>query len=222
MANKAFGYVLRGQRPAQVCDLARVHSYRDPLTVDKRSIAIENDEFYALHSVLQGRENIRVATADVNVSLSADVRTDEEQDLLLDETAELRDAIAALPGIDGVRLEPDPSDPGRQGGELIHLALELIPVALESLLVLVNSWRERRRAKAEAAKKPVAEALPGLAISVSIKTAAGEVTLHVDGSQERALPTVQDLLAQLTGQLPAAEKVQDAKAVPEIAAAPDA
>lgn len=134
-----------------------------------------------------------MVTAAVEVSLSANAFTDEDNDLLLDEAAELREALAALPGIVGnVHQRADASDPERQGGELIALGLNLIPVAMESLLVLIQSWRERRKEK-----KQVDE-LSGLAISVTIKSKANEITLHIDGSPGHALPTVAAILAQLT------------------------
>jgi hypothetical protein len=140
-----------------------------------------------------------MATADVEVSLSADARTDEESDLLVDELAELRRALVELPGVDRVSYQADTSDPQRQGAELLHLALELIPPAVETLLVLIESWRDRRKKKKEAAvgEAPAAAAL-AMTINLTIKTAVGEVTLHVDGSEEQALPTAKAIIDQLT------------------------
>jgi hypothetical protein len=124
---------------------------------------------------------------------------------VLDEITELRAALASLPGVvGGVSLRPDTSDPERQGGELLHLGLELIPVALESLLVLVQSWRERRRKSegaADGAAMPAA-----ISINLTIKGPSTEVHLEIDGSQDQALPAATSILAQLTGTVPAAEQ----------------
>jgi hypothetical protein len=141
-----------------------------------------------------------MAIADVEVSLSADARTDSERDLLVDELAELRESLAELPGVDRVSYQADTSDPQRQGGELLHLAFELIPPAVESLLMLLQSWRERRHRKKEDAEKAGSPAMPpDMTINLTIKTAAGEVTLHVGGRQEQALPAAASLIDQLTG-----------------------
>jgi hypothetical protein len=135
-----------------------------------------------------------MATADVAITLSGNDLTDEESDILLDEAGELEAGLAALPGLrSDVRRQFDPSDPTRQGAELIVLALDLIPVALESLLVVIQSWRERRKEKEAAAQAR------GVTISVTIKTDAGEVTIHVDGGQDQTLPAASALLAQLSG-----------------------
>jgi hypothetical protein len=134
-----------------------------------------------------------MATADVEVTLSANTLTDEDNDLMLDEAAELQEALAALPGIVGdVHQRADISDPEGQGGELIALGLDLIPVALESLLVFLRSWRERGKEKKQ-------DRLPGLTISVTLKTEAGKVTFHVDGSPDHVLPAAATILSQLTG-----------------------
>jgi hypothetical protein len=148
-----------------------------------------------------------MATADVEVSLSADAHTDEEHDLVIDELAELREALAELPGVDRVSYKVDTSDPKRQGGELLHLAFELIPTAVETLLILIQSWRERRQKKKEAAAGAVPATPPlAMTINLTIKTAAGEVSLHVDGSQDQALPTAKSIIDQLTGGGAVAEK----------------
>jgi hypothetical protein len=193
VADEALRDLPRGERPAKFGYHPGIHPHGDALAVDKRAITVENNQFYLLRGSLHYGENTGMATAAVEVSLSANALTDEDNDLLLDESAELREALAALPGIVGnVYQRADTSDPERQGGELIALGLDLIPVALESLLVLIQSWRERGKEK-----KQVDE-LSGLAISVTIKSKVSEVTLHIDGTPDYALPTATAILAQLT------------------------
>jgi hypothetical protein len=194
VADEQFCDVRWGQRPAEFGDHPGIHPHGNALAVDKRAVTVEDDEFYPLPGAFHGRENTGMATADVAITLSGNDLTDEESDILLDEAGELEAGLAALPGLrSDVRRQFDPSDPTRQGAELIVLALDLIPVALESLLVVIQSWRERRKEKEAAAQAR------GVTISVTIKTDAGEVTIHVDGGQDQTLPAASALLAQLSG-----------------------
>lgn len=143
-----------------------------------------------------------MAIADVEVSLSANAGTDEEHDLLLDEVWELKAALESLPGVlDGVRILPaDATDDEEQGGELLKLALDLIPPAIESLLVLVQAWRERRQSKkAEANRAADVTSISGMKLTLTIKTEDREVHLEIDGSQDQVPQTAASVLAQLTG-----------------------
>lgn len=153
-----------------------------------------------------------MAIADVEVSLSANAGTDEEHDLLLD-ALELKAALESLPGVlDGVRIQPaGAADDEEQGGELLKLALDLIPPAIESLLVLVQAWRERRQSKkADANRQACAASASGMKLTLTIKTGDREVHLEIDGSQDQVPQTAASVLTQLT-----AAPHQQALAAPE-------
>lgn len=133
--------------------------------------------------------------ASVEVLLSTDVLTDEAQDLLLDEINGLKADLAALPGLTGgVDVVADSADAGRQGGELLRFGLELIPIALESLLMLVRERRERHRSSDRDAAAP-----SRLKIRVDMTSPGGRAQFELDAQGDATMPAVSALLAQLTG-----------------------
>jgi hypothetical protein len=141
-----------------------------------------------------------LSTVDVEVVVSTPAQTDEAHDLLIDEIGILRTQLATLEGVSGpVRLIPDTTDPERQGGELLQFALELIPVALESLLVLIRAHRGRRRHPEEQKDTATEIAEHHLVIDVKLVGPAGDMHFTFDGQDDQVLPAAASILTQLTG-----------------------
>lgn len=140
---------------------------------------------------------VEVGVADVvsvEVLVSTDTPTDEAQDLVLDEITKFKAQLTGLPGLAGeVDLVADRTDPNRQGGELLQFGLDLIPIALESLLILIQQRRDHHRSSGSDTPAP------SLTIRVDITSRDGRAQFQLDAQGNEAIPTASALLKELTG-----------------------